>query len=391
LKESLALSRAGYEVTILTAIYSNDLLREDLSLIAGTTIHYDFYSDLRSFSLSSFTDRCLIKIFILVQRYLFFESKLSLGYGAERLRHICEKYGASLYIMHQELATVIGSEMVNQYPVIFDFEDWYSEDLLPGARRSRPLELLKKAEKTALQYGALSITTSHAMANALATFYKTDNLPNVVYNTFNMDAAVQKKTRNVGTTRLYWFSQTIGEGRGLEFFISAMGKSTAHWELYLRGNISPGYQIYLEQLVSPKDKLVILPVQKNNEILSSMAGYHIGLALEPNTPPNKNFTISNKFFHYMAAGLPIIASHTDGHAEIGAQHPDFIFMYEQNDEDDLVTLLDNLAAKYGENELNKVRETVLNVYRSRYAWEIEEKKLVRIISRSFEKSCYPAN
>ncbi|MDB5143947.1 MAG: glycosyltransferase [Mucilaginibacter sp.] len=391
LKESLALFRAGYSVTVLTAIYSNDLLQEDMLLIRDTTIQYDFYSDLRSFSPSAFSDRCVRKLFMLAQRYFLFESKFSLGYGVKKLSRICETYRAGLYIMHQELATVIGSEMVNKYQVIFDFEDWYSEDLLSGARKSRPLGLLKKAERKALQHGALSITTSNAMAHALAAFYKTDNCPEVIYNSFSPAPANPNETDHRETIRLYWFSQTIGEGRGLEFFISAMGKSAGHWELYLRGNITSAYQTYLMQLVLPKDKLVILPPQKNNEILSSMSEYHIGLALEPNRPPNKDLTISNKFFHYLAAGLPIIASCTAGHTEIGAQHPEFIFMYGQNDEGHLVALLDGLVAKSAENGLSKLRETVLKVYRSLYAWEIDERKLIHIISKSFENTRNAAN
>ena len=46
--------------------------------------------------------------------------------------------------------------------VAFDIEDWYSHDLLPEARASRPLALLRKLEKKALCNGVFSITTSES-------------------------------------------------------------------------------------------------------------------------------------------------------------------------------------------------------------------------------------
>jgi glycosyltransferase involved in cell wall biosynthesis len=293
--------------------------------------------------------------------------------------------------MHQELATVAGSKMLRHHKVLFDFEDWYSEDLLAEARKSRPLDLLKKAEKIALHNGALCTTTSNAMANALAIAYNTASPPRVIYNSFDPVKAILHDQAGHDKIRLYWFSQTIGEGRGLEFFIGAMGKSSAPWELYLRGNITHAFRAHLARLVSRKDKLIILPVLGNDEILSSMNDYDIGLALEPGMPPNKDLTISNKFFHYLAAGLPIIASSTKGHAEIGERHPEFIFIYEQNEEDQLVALLNHLAAKSDEIKSARLKESILKTYQSLYAWELEEQKLIHVITQSFENISHTAN
>ena len=136
-----------------------------------------------------------------------------------------------------------------------------------------------------------------------------------------------------------------------------MAKSNFSWEINLRGAISPLYHHYLTALINDKDVLNILPVLKNDEILSDMQNYDIGLALEPDSPPNKNFTISNKFFHYMAAGLPVIASFTAGHAEIGSKHPEIIFLYKQDEEQSLINILNDLGErlKVEKNPLYKKR------------------------------------
>jgi glycosyltransferase involved in cell wall biosynthesis len=384
-KEAVALSRCGYSVTVLNAIYSEDLLAEDLSMLKQTGIDYRHYSDLRTHSYTTLKDRLVKKIFTLVLRFFGIENTYCLGYGIRRLKHLCRAAGADVFIMHQELATVIGSGMTRRYRVMFDIEDWYSEDLLPEARKSRPLKLLKKAEMTALRESAGCMTTSHAMAAALAEAYPMSKRPQVIYNSFSTNAKPMPAAKeHQGPIRLYWFSQTIGPGRGLEFFIAGLGKSAANWELTLRGSIDPAYQAKLQRQVSAKDQLIILPLQKNSDILSGMAAYDLGLALEPGSPPNKDLTVSNKFFHYMAAGLPVIASRTKGHAEIGLKHPGFIFMYGQDRLDELVAILDGIAQSHAGARLRKLSAAVLNSYRSQYRWEIEEKKLVHFISGHIE-------
>lgn len=385
LKEAIALSKAGYTVTILTAIYSDKLLQEDQELLKNTTIGFHFYSDLRKSNIHSFTSRLIRKLSVLLKTRLNIESKHSLGYNAAGLKKHIKTHPADLFIMHQELATVIGSQMTGKYRVAFDLEDWYSEDLLPHARRARPIKLLKRAEKIAIEKGACCYTTSKAMARGLKAYYKTSNEPAIIYNSFgniqNLDNTVQHHDR----PRLYWFSQTIGEGRGLEFFINCLSKSNYSWELNLRGDISKTYSEHLNKLLAAKDQLILLPMQNNAELIKGLPAYDIGLALEPDTPPNKNLTISNKLFHCMAAGLPVIASYTAGQAEIGLENPQIIFLYKQNDEQALVNILNNLGDKFARNELNQLRSEVVKTYQSKYSWEIESKKLVQLIHNALEQ------
>ncbi|MGY4537048.1 glycosyltransferase involved in cell wall biosynthesis [Mucilaginibacter sp. UYNi724] len=383
LKEALALSAALYRVTILTAIYSDPLYREDLSLLSGTGISYEIYSDLRKPAIAGFISR-LTKKFWLFAQSAGIESRLSLGYGALRLKKRICMQKADLYIMHQELATVTGSLMVHTSKVAFDIEDWYSQDLLPSARKKRPIKLLKRAEKIAIEDGVACYTTSHALALGLQAFYKTTNMPSVIYNSFspNTSVCVPKKQ---DVLHLYWLSQTIGEGRGLEFFIHCMAQSTTKFKLSLRGNVSESYKNSLSRRLSPKDQIVFLPLLKNQEILADTGRYHIGLALEPDNPPNKDLTVSNKLFHYMAAGLPVIASYTQGHAEIATQCPDFIFLYKQNQAVELTGILNQVGSKLQTNELSSLKSKILHFYTSKFSWPGEAIKLVNLINRIFEK------
>ena len=254
LKEALTLAIEGFNIIILTAIYSEALLNEDLELIKNTTINYEFYSDLRKPSLHSLLARFVRKATTSIQSKFHIESALSLGYNAVRLLKKCISYDAALYIMHQELPTYIGTKLIKEgYNTAFDIEDWYSEDLLPLARNTRPLKLLKQAESDALNKGIYYTTTSAALSNKLALAYSSAK-PEVIYNVFPQTALAKKKIFSE-PLKLFWFSQTIGEGRGLEKFIQLLYSVKTKLELHLLGNVSPAYKANLQHLM-PKYHLL---------------------------------------------------------------------------------------------------------------------------------------
>lgn len=352
-----------------------------MELLRGTNIAYQFYSDLRQNSFRSFKLRLIRKIYTDLNSVFRVPSRFSLGYGAGRLMHLCTRKEADALIMHQELAMVTGCILLKKkYCVFFDIEDWYSEDLLPENRKKRPLKLLKNAEKFALLHSKCCYTTSKAMADGIANAYRLPQAPSVIYNTFKeIPKALPKKRGNI--LKLYWFSQTIGPGRGIEQFIEAMGKSSYQWDLTLRGNVSEYFKLLLVNEMNLKDQLCFRSMIRNDELLADMQNYDIGLALEPDAPPNKNLTISNKFFHYLAGGLSMIASDTLGHQEIGTRHPDIIFMYKNNDIASLTRLLDQIG-KMNENHLMKQPDVIISLFKSAYSWTIESQKLLSLINEA---------
>lgn len=382
-KEALKLAASGYAVDILTVVYSDLLLAEDIQLLMNTGIGYEFYSDLRRRSFNAFRDRLIRRLAVFFQAQFNLESRFSLGYNPIGLERRLKKNAYDLYIMHQELPTVTGARLLKNLKIAFDLEDWYSEDLLPAARKGRPIRLLKKAEEQAVKCGASCYTTSRAMAAGLSTAYGSSRMPAVIYNSFHPATLLKRDRETGGRIRLYWFSQTIGPGRGLEHFICGLAETGFSWELNLRGQISESYLAHLKQLVNPRDRLNILPLLANDSLLDDMSNYDLGLALEPDSPPNKNLTISNKFFHYMAGGLPVIASDTAGHREIGEKHPDIVFLYKNGDSGDLKSVLTQINSIFMPDRL-KLTNQVKNTYTSYYAWQLESEKLLQLIRNVVE-------
>ena len=180
--------------------------------------------------------------------------------------------------------------------VAVDVEDWYSQDLLFADRRSRPLRLLREAERFVLHHAAYASATSENMAAALAEAYGCPR-PLVLRNTFPL----QSRSRLDNPVRheiptFIWFSQTVGPGRGLELFLSAWAKTRVRSEVYLLGDVRPDYrQRLLSRLPAARRAALkfISPVPPD-DLPFKLAEFDIGLALEPHWPLNRDVTISNR-------------------------------------------------------------------------------------------------
>jgi hypothetical protein len=322
-KEAVALWEAGYDIVIITSIYSDDLLNEDKELLKDTDIQYQFAADLRSRTFGNFRIRLSRFLSIKLVKKLRWQLPSALGYNLPGYRLLINALNADLYFVHQELPLYLGCWLVKKgKKVIFDMEDWYSEDLLPEARHERPLKLLRRLERFALKNGAHVQTTSHVLANELAEVYDTEK-PSVIYNTFNAadrTTTIYKDHKNSKTPSLYWFSQTLGPGRGVESIIEAIKTVNYPLELHLRGNCAPDYQDTLFQLMGDQGlhKLYIHPLVTNDRLDQTIKEHDIGLSLEYYQPSSRDLTATNKIFHYLVNNVPVIATPTMGHKEVAA-------------------------------------------------------------------------
>lgn len=387
-KEAGSLSRAGYHVTILSTWTDEKLLSEDITLIDTKKINY-----IAGENLIPGQSSCFGRIYSRIKRRL--ATEMIGRFGLENIHSLGYSYGknfrkalalkSDLYICHQELPTIIGCHLISKgCTVAFDFEDWYSHDLLPEARKSRPLRLLEKYEKFALKNGALAYTTSEALAGSLAGFASAGK-PGVLYNAFplsernSMDGK-RKDRQDQGKVSFHWFSQTLGPGRGIEELSEAMNKLDHPYELHFRGNCSHDYkELILSLFKTGNDRQVFIhPLVSHRELLSRIGEHDIGLALEKNEPESRDLTITNKILQYLQAGLAVVASDTSGQLEVASKANDSVFIFLNRDRDDLATKLDSLILD--KKKLEQSKSAALAVTRKIFCWEEEEKKLLAWIN-----------
>ncbi len=297
---------------------------------------------------------------------------------AAPLYALARRMPADLTIVHLELPSWIGAQLSRAgRRVAADFEDWYSEDLHEEARRMRPIGLLRKAEFTLMQNAAYVSTTSEAMADALHSRYG-GRRPIVVRNCFPVQPLPNPAEHDV--TRVIWFSQTIGPGRGLEEFLAAWGRTTQRSEVHLLGKVGMAYKTHLLGLVREEQRARIKwlnPVPPGT-LPALLSKYDLGLALEMRECLSRDLTICNKVFQYLDAGLGVIATATAGQLEVLKQAPAAFFEFRPAPPEVSSQQLDLLFAD--RQQIRHMKQAARLSAETQFCWELEAPKLLKAVS-----------
>jgi glycosyltransferase involved in cell wall biosynthesis len=316
------------------------------------------------------------------------ESRFQLGPLVDELSRAAELVKADYHIVHLESALWVGSELLRTGCAVgVDFEDWYSEDLLPEARMQRPARLLRSMEQGVLSGARHATCTSHAMAKALANEYACE-APAVIYNAFpwrdreTIDG-LTKDRKDRQRPSIHWYSQTLGPGRGLEDLIAALPFLRHEVEIHLRGKPAPGFLKWLDSQLSSdwRNRIIIHEVVPNEELLSRIAEHDIGFAGEQKFCRSRDLTVTNKILHYLLAGLAVVASDTSGQREVAEQTTSAVYLYRVGDPQDLARQLNHLLSSKA--ELEKAKEAALAAAKETFCWERQASALIAAIQKAF--------
>jgi glycosyltransferase involved in cell wall biosynthesis len=325
-KEANVYARAGFKVTVYATWHDQNLLEAD-RLLLEPTITYKAGANLLDWNglqtkiirLRRLLGRFLVK-------YLGIQTRTALGYDFKNYLKKLESENADLYIGHQEQGMALAKALIEKdYKVAFDFEDWHSKDLMPKDRAYRPTKLLELLEKYLLEKATYCYTTSESMAAAMSSYHHAPK-PEVIYNSFfasdrkRMDGH-RKDLNHHLTPSVYWFSQVIGRGRGLELLFEALSLVKTPFQLHLRGKISDTFRQELQSMTPKNIELYIHDLVVPDELISRIAEHDLGIAFEESLPESRNYTVTNKVFHYLQSGIPILATETAGQLEIAEKIP----------------------------------------------------------------------
>ena len=319
-KEAITLDQAGFEVTVLSVFEDEACIAQDAELLAASGVR-QIWLQPGGTGLARHWRRLRVALARRAVAHFRWQTPLILGPTQALLTRI-RALPTDLTIVHNEAPMWVGRQLLKEgRRVAADFEDWYSEDLLPAARRCRPLLLLRSLERDLLHRAVYVSTTSQALADALHRTYG-GQPPHVVFNAFPRQTLPEPPGVS-SPPSFFWFSQTIGPGRGLEPFLAAWAKTQNPSRVVLLGNASASYRDSLIKLLpeARRAEVEFLEPVSPPALPAVIARHDIGLALEPTDPPSRNLTITNKFFQYLNAGLAIIASDTAGQREAFAAAP----------------------------------------------------------------------
>lgn len=380
IKEATTLANAGYDVRVLGAWVDASLKARDLALQKSLPFIFEPAIDITENKLRRLGVRAAVKVAVTAHRFAWFESRDQLGYAYRKLRS-ASRHRADLYIAHSEAAMAVAAELLRQgRRVGIDLEDWFSEDLPPEARKSRPVRLLRKLEKTLLTLGQHSTCTSRAMSDALVNEFGCPK-PAVIYNAFPWSDRKQldglfKDRQDRRLSSIHWFSQTLGHDRGLEDLLAALPLLKHEAEIHLRGKPASGFESWLAQRTPEawRGRIKMHGLVSNAELLSRIAEHDIGFAGETPFIKSRDLTVTNKILYYLLAGLAVVASETAGQKEVAEQVPGGVFLYSLGNAAELAARLDVLLGS--SDALRQAKIKVLAAAERTFCWERQEEALL---------------
>lgn len=267
-------------------------------------------------------------------------------------------------------------------PYALDLEDFHSAEQ-GDAPSSRLAHGLAERIEGAILPGAAFLTAgSAAIAAAYTLKYRVRPIP--INNTFPLPTTTPDLTPSLGEgLRLYWFSQTIGPGRGLEDAVEAMGLAGLPGELHLRGRAIPDYVERLRQLAAqsaPDLKLIHHEPAPPDAMVELCRGFDVGLALEQVHVRNRALCLTNKAFTYILGGLAVAISDTPGQRPLALDLGDGALLYVPGD-------IATLAAGFkrwadDKSLLARARGAAWEAAKRRWHWEHPDDRgaLIRAVS-----------
>jgi glycosyltransferase involved in cell wall biosynthesis len=385
LKEAATLGAAGYDVTVMSVSTLARFERTDLELMAGQPFKrtvIDYTRSNAATRLRRLLSRGTTRLAREILQRGGIESAAALGPAAALLRK-ARGVAAELTIAHTEIPLWAAKTLVDDgRRVAVDLEDWYSEDLLEVDRASRPLQLLRQAESFALRRAGYTSVPSASMGDALVATYGGAQ-PVVVRNVFPLPAGFRSiASGDSALPAFVWFSQTIGPGRGLEFFFAAWAAMKTPTRVFLIGDIRDGY---LENLLVPvavdrRSQVHVIPFVAPNDLPPKLAEFDIGLALEPRLPRNRDLTITNKIFQYLGAGLAVVATATAGQTEVMRAAPECGLLTSTGTPEQLAAELDALAGN--RDRLHRCQRAARLAAEREFCWERESPRLLDAVARA---------
>ncbi|WP_157100553.1 hypothetical protein [Rhodoplanes sp. Z2-YC6860] len=293
---------------------------------------------------------------------------------------------ADLFIGHYlaSLPAIYDAARLNNAKMGFDAEDDHLDELERNPANRSEFDIRRRIEAQFISKCEHLTAASPRIAQAYKERYGVEMM--TVLNVFPREHALQAGSFSTGKDKdalsVYWFSQTIGPGRGLEPIILAMAKLRRRVRLFIRGSDHLGYSVRLRELAAESgvaDLLSFLPSAWPEEMVRLAAAYDVGLASELNSPPNRAKCLSNKIFTYLLAGVPVLLSDTPAQRDLAAELGNAASLVDLDSQDQIVKALDAWAGDPDKLMRDKAHAKLLGD--TKFNWDIEKSKILRSVSR----------
>ncbi|QHS56331.1 glycosyltransferase family 4 protein [Mucilaginibacter sp. 14171R-50] len=379
-KEADTLTQHGYDVLVIYAYWNHWATKTDEQLLAS--------KKWKAVRAAGHPDQNAVTYFI--SRVIFrvaaaLAKKFRLRYFADAavarasyfLQAEAKKHHADLYIGHNlgALPATVKAAKKHQKPCGFDAEDFHRKEVTDDETDADVILKTWVEDRYIPQVNYLT-AGSPQIAAAYRQLYPLSK-PQTLLNVFNKMTLTAGNDKNDATPiKLFWFSQTVGPGRGLENVIESLSMLDGGFELHLLGYCDNRFK---QQLRDPGYLHFHAPVHPD-ELPFFASQFDIGLATETSTPYNRDICLTNKIFTYMQAGLAVVASDTTAQTALLSTYPAVGKLYQNTAPRSLADVL--LFYQQNRQALKEAKKASIGAAHEYLNWETESKKFLTIIKKT---------
>lgn len=305
----------------------------------------------------------------------------------ELVREACRR-PADLYIAHYVAALPAAARAARRHGAAyaFDAEDFHLGDL-PDAPENEPERRVIHAIEGRYLPGATCVTAASPMiAEAYARSYGIET-PTVLLNVFpkaNAPAAPTPCGSAQPAPSIYWFSQTIGAGRGLETLLEAAGRARSRPSIHIRGTFAAGYRERLMRVAVEHGvdaRIHFLEPALPDQLERLGAAYDLGYVGELAETANRRIALTNKLFSYLLGGVPVLASDIPAHRGMAEALGPAMALFPLRDPWALAAAIDGYLLH--PDRLAAARGHAWMLGQTRYNWDVEKRSLLSLLRRHF--------
>ena len=265
----------------------------------------------------------------------------------------------------------------------FDAEDFHEQETTELERSPRARSIVRQIMGAYLPGASVRTAASPLIAAAFEERYGCGMT--TILNSFVSAPESACKRSHDGFSqehpaKLYWFSQTIGPGRGLEQIVDILGLVKTPVRLQLRGFAGVRYR---EELANRAKRegvaLDFLAPADPDDMVKLAAEADIGLSLEQREPGNRNLCLTNKVFVYIAAGIPQLLSLTAAQEALGGEIGAAGLLVNLEDAPAAAQKLD--AVLSNPEQVRSARAATVSA-QERFGWPVEKAKLIEAFRRA---------
>ena len=385
LKEALWFSENGCEVFVLYCFWSNWGYHTDQKIVAqNSSIKWiEIGGNPFTKKLIYLFTRIRFKLLRLIASRFptsLFWAERSMCRCFNELFRSAIAINASLYIAHNLGALPVVGKIASivKKPFVFDAEDFHRGQ---SASRSLSFSQASLIENYWMPKARLITTASPFIAEQYKHLLGLESL--LINNVFSIYNAPVINDNITPPIKLFWFSQTIGKGRGIEDVLVALKKfPPGSFSMTLMGDLSKEIENYLRGIVVESnevkvDLIFLSPVDpdKTFEIASK---HDVGLAIEPMINENNDLILTNKLFTYLSSGIAVLFTSTSAQKYFFNTNSNIGWIYPSGDIDSLVLVLKQILRH--PVELLSYKQNARQLADNIYNWEKEQAKLINHLS-----------